>query len=223
MRTPTYHAERERHRQAAKKLWIKTNGPIPNDEKGMPYQIHHKDRDWRNNSLDNLQCVSRQEHDAIHHIERVQRAKDATRKFLAGNRYGELNAGKVRTAETRRKIAAARRGVPMLSETKAKIALSVKRTKSTEHSEKLGTIDAAGLTDEELSTILAGNRPYNTLKVWRALPSHKRSDTHEIADQQKDIATSLQINLNEVYRAFVRLTALGLLVKQGRGKFRMRS
>jgi hypothetical protein len=110
----------------------------------------------------------------------------------------------------------------MLSETKAKIALSVKRTKATEHSDKLGTIDTAGLTDEELFAILAGNRPYNTLKVWHALHSHKRSDTHEIADQQKDIAKLLRINLNEVYRAFVRLTALGLLVKQGRGKFRMR-
>jgi len=36
----------------ARKIWIKTYGPIP---KG--YVIHHIDEDWRNNDLSNLKMV----------------------------------------------------------------------------------------------------------------------------------------------------------------------
>jgi hypothetical protein len=120
------HAENEWFRKEARNIWTSTNGPIPRDEMGRTYQIHHKDRDKRNNSLANLQCVSRKEHDAIHHIERIQIAKELGYKFgpTNGAKYGPLNAGKVRSAEARAKVAAARRGKPMAEETKRKIAIS---------------------------------------------------------------------------------------------------
>lgn len=42
-------------------VWTKANGPVP---KG--FVVHHKDENHRNNSLDNLDCISRQHHLRIH-------------------------------------------------------------------------------------------------------------------------------------------------------------
>lgn len=41
-------------------------GPIPVDEDGRSYEIHHIDGNHSNNSLDNLLCVSVEEHYRIH-------------------------------------------------------------------------------------------------------------------------------------------------------------
>lgn len=41
-------------------------GPIPFDDDGRIYEIHHVDGNHNNNSLDNLQCVSIKEHYQIH-------------------------------------------------------------------------------------------------------------------------------------------------------------
>jgi HNH endonuclease/NUMOD3 motif len=127
MRTREAHAEAEKYRNEARRVWKQANGPIPKDELGRTYQIHHKDQNKRNNSLDNLQCVSRHEHDAIHLADRIR----AGRTFSTGRglskdtraKIGDANRGKVRSAEARAKIAAWRRGKPMNQETKQKIAL----------------------------------------------------------------------------------------------------
>jgi hypothetical protein len=50
-----------------RKIWIKNNGPIPMDENGITYEIHHIDGDHSNNHIDNLMCVSIQEHYDIHY------------------------------------------------------------------------------------------------------------------------------------------------------------
>jgi hypothetical protein len=49
-----------------RKIWIKHNGPIPIDEYGRPYEIHHIDGNRKNNNISNLICVSIQEHYNIH-------------------------------------------------------------------------------------------------------------------------------------------------------------
>ena len=41
-------------------------GPIPVDEDGRRYEIHHIDGNHNNNSVDNLQCVSIKDHYDIH-------------------------------------------------------------------------------------------------------------------------------------------------------------
>jgi len=49
-----------------RKIWIQHNGPIPKDEEGRSYDIHHIDKDRSNNSIENLMCVSIEEHYNIH-------------------------------------------------------------------------------------------------------------------------------------------------------------
>jgi hypothetical protein len=43
-------------------IWEELNGNIPEG-----YVIHHIDFDKENNCIDNLQCMTREEHTALHH------------------------------------------------------------------------------------------------------------------------------------------------------------
>jgi hypothetical protein len=49
-----------------RKIWEKVNGPIPVDENGISYEIHHIDGNRSNNDLSNLICISIKEHYEIH-------------------------------------------------------------------------------------------------------------------------------------------------------------
>lgn len=59
-----YHSPRE-----YRVVWQSVNGPIPRDSMGRSYEIHHIDGDKTNNSIQNLQCVSIQEHFDIHYAQ----------------------------------------------------------------------------------------------------------------------------------------------------------
>lgn len=50
-----------------RKIYEQHYGPIPKDYNGRTYEIHHKDGNRKNNGIDNLQCVSIQEHYDIHY------------------------------------------------------------------------------------------------------------------------------------------------------------
>ena len=56
-------------KQNYRKLWIKQYGEIPKDGDGRPYEIHHKDGNHSNNSLDNLVCIPIKEHYDIHYAQ----------------------------------------------------------------------------------------------------------------------------------------------------------
>jgi hypothetical protein len=49
-----------------RKLWENNHGPIPKDELGRSYEIHHIDGNRKNNNLSNLMCVSIEDHYRIH-------------------------------------------------------------------------------------------------------------------------------------------------------------
>lgn len=49
-----------------RKVWEKENGPVPVDENGRKYEIHHIDGNRKNNSIDNLTCLSIKEHYDLH-------------------------------------------------------------------------------------------------------------------------------------------------------------
>jgi len=55
------------HNRVARKAWVELHGrPIPKDENGRSYEIHHIDGNPWNNSKENLVAVSIQEHYDIH-------------------------------------------------------------------------------------------------------------------------------------------------------------
>jgi hypothetical protein len=49
-----------------RKIWEAANGPIPKDDQGRSYEIHHIDGNRKNNDLSNLMCVSIEQHYKIH-------------------------------------------------------------------------------------------------------------------------------------------------------------
>lgn len=49
-----------------RKVWSDTYGPIPCDEYGRTYEIHHIDGDRSNNELSNLRCLTIAEHLQVH-------------------------------------------------------------------------------------------------------------------------------------------------------------
>ena len=49
-----------------RRIWEKAYGPIPVDEDGRSFEIHHINKDHNDNRLENLACVSIQEHFSIH-------------------------------------------------------------------------------------------------------------------------------------------------------------
>lgn len=50
-----------------RKIWINQFGPIPKNDTGRSFDIHHIDGNKKHNNIDNLQCVSIQEHYDIHY------------------------------------------------------------------------------------------------------------------------------------------------------------
>lgn len=49
-----------------RKIYESSFGPIPKDEHGRSYEIHHIDGNRQNNDISNLQCLTIQEHYNIH-------------------------------------------------------------------------------------------------------------------------------------------------------------
>lgn len=49
-----------------RKIWESVYGPIPKDENGRSYEIHHIDGNHSNNSVENLKLVTIEEHYNIH-------------------------------------------------------------------------------------------------------------------------------------------------------------
>jgi len=50
-----------------RKIWEQNFGKIPKDKKGRTYEIHHIDGNHKNNNLENLICVTIEEHYKIHY------------------------------------------------------------------------------------------------------------------------------------------------------------
>ena len=64
---PTYsNANRSTSMSIYRRLYEQAHGPIPKDDQGRSYEIHHIDGNRKNNELSNLRCVSIQEHYDIH-------------------------------------------------------------------------------------------------------------------------------------------------------------
>lgn len=89
-----------------RRVWSDANGPIPD---GMV--VHHKDGDWRNNEINNLELMPVEDHSRMHMVERwaedgnraafrvgLEKAREAAKAWHAsdeGIRWHSENARKV--------------------------------------------------------------------------------------------------------------------------------
>lgn len=120
-----------------RKIWEKENGPIPKDENGRTYDIHHIDGNRKNNSIENLMCVSIQEHYEIHlnNFKETGCYKEAASvKLLASRIKKNLNeiSGYTVSLETRKKISKTLTGV---KHTKERVNRMKKKLKGIKWSE----------------------------------------------------------------------------------------
>lgn len=115
-----------------RKIWQEANGPIPKDEQGRSYEIHHIDGNHTNNSLENLTCISIGEHYEIH-----LRQKDyAAAALIAERANKETVTGWHISENTKQKMSDSRKGKKHLEETKRKISKANKgrqHTQETKH------------------------------------------------------------------------------------------
>jgi hypothetical protein len=76
-----------------RKIWEKHFGKIPKDENGRSYEIHHIDGNKKNNSIENLKCISIDEHYKIHLNQKDYFSANliASRMKLNPNEQLELN------------------------------------------------------------------------------------------------------------------------------------
>lgn len=105
-----------RNSKKTRAVWEAAYGPIPRDEQGRSYEIHHIDRNPGNDSLTNLECLSIQEHYNVH----LQAGEYLAANLIAQRMDGSVTTGWTHSEETRKKIGknsgAARKGKQLSEE-----------------------------------------------------------------------------------------------------------
>jgi len=106
-------------------IWEVNHGPIPVDKDGRSYEIHHIDGNRKNNKLDNLLCLSIQEHYDLH-----KRQEDFAACGLIANRM-ELTVEELKLINERKgdKIRGTKKG-PYTEEHRRKISEALKGRKA---------------------------------------------------------------------------------------------
>lgn len=114
-----------------RELWTKHYGSIPVDEYGRSYEIHHIDGNRKNNTLDNLKCLSIQVHYELHKKQGDYKAAWAIAQRLTLNadelldlrkRYKKVEISK----ESRDKMSAAQLGKRVSQETRERMSIAQK-------------------------------------------------------------------------------------------------
>lgn len=104
-----------------RRIWEKYNGPIPKDEQGRSYDIHHIDGDHNNNDISNLIALSRRDHYETHKKQGDWAACLILSETLDLTKE-EIHEMAVRTSdELRKKL----KGVPKTEEHKRKLSESL--------------------------------------------------------------------------------------------------
>ena len=167
-----------------RKIWTQYNGPIPVDEHGRSYEIHHIDGNRENNSIENLQCLSAEDHYKLHYekgeyfaahliAQRIKSSSlkeitewnisDAHREALRESKLGDKNP--MKNPVTREKVSKALKGRKKSPEAEAK---RLKSREGFKHSEE---------SKEKISAALKGKpkSEAHKQKMSEVRLGHKRS------------------------------------------------
>ena len=100
-----YYTPHAGHRKAGVKalhqeIWMSVNGPIPAGK-----EIHHTDGNPDNNSIENLECLTKQEHDERHSDSRSAKSVISEKARAAASEWHKSEAGREWHREHAKKIA----------------------------------------------------------------------------------------------------------------------
>ena len=128
-----------------RKIWERVNGPIPKDEKGRSFHIHHIDGNNQNNAIENLKCISIEEHYKLHlqqgdifaasmiwaRLQLTEEDRQRINKKIGDSNKGKTpwNKGKklpLRTEDHRKNISKANKGKKHSEEHRKNISKSLK-------------------------------------------------------------------------------------------------
>jgi hypothetical protein len=156
-----------------RKIYEHHYGPIPRDELGRTYEIHHIDGDHHNNHPSNLKCVSVQEHYDIHHAQgdwaacaciakRLKLSKEQISELIRShnrNQKGPNNPfwGRTHSEFSKSLQSAANKGRKMSEEARRKMSQS-RKGRTTWNK-------GIPVTDEVKAKISLNNRRSN-IKTW---------------------------------------------------------
>lgn len=120
-----------------RKIWENHNGKIPFDERGVTYDIHHLDGNRKNNNIDNLVCVSVEDHYKIHlkqYLNNPNHKDFASLVFLSSRlkKSTESLTGHTVSDETRKKISDSLIGRKRPKEIGEKVSIHLKNYKWSE-------------------------------------------------------------------------------------------
>ncbi len=91
-----------------RKIWEEAHGPIPKDENGVTYDIHHIDGNRKNNNISNLIALSIEDHYKIHlqQFNETKSHKDKAALVFLAKRLGKSQEikGHIVSEETKEKI-----------------------------------------------------------------------------------------------------------------------
>jgi hypothetical protein len=186
-----------------RKIWENANGAIPKDELGRSYEIHHIDGNRENNDLNNLMCVSIEQHYQIHYEQGdYSSANLIAQKIGSGNFSGwnhsetikqkmsEAAKGKVFTEEHRRKMSETRKGKKHSEETKRKMSEAKKRKVFTkEHKIKISEANKGKQRNEEIKRKMSERMKGNQNSIGKKHSEEakqKMSDAHKGKSHSKE-------------------------------------
>lgn len=132
-----------------REVWKKHFGEIPKDIEGRTYEIHHKDGNRKNNSIENLLCVSIKEHYDLHNNQGDYGAAMliAKRMGYPPNHLSELQKNKKRNPEIGRKISQSKIGTIPWNKGVTGYKLNCDK-KNKRHSSKISLIDVQKIRED---------------------------------------------------------------------------
>ena len=139
-----------------RKIYESFYGKIPIDDKGRPYEIHHIDGNHNNNSIENLKCVSIEEHYLIHYLQKDFVAANLIAKRMKSDNLTIRGYKRPLSEETKEKLRKPKKSKE-----------NYKKPKSNSHIEairlsRLGTKRSTE-TKNKLSSLKLGKTPIQNL------------------------------------------------------------
>lgn len=174
-----------------RKIWSSHYGPIPKDEKGRSYDIHHIDGNRNNNDITNLKAVSLEEHWKIH----FEKGDYLEANMIADRIGKELYYGWKHKEETKKKISEANKGKKMSEKTRKKMSEWQKgRLLSQDHKKKISeSLKGREFSEEsrrKISESRKNKKPAPFSEETRRKMSESRRGKHRTEETKNKISES---------------------------------